>query len=56
VTEVKVLKSLTEAVDNELARIIRLMPAWTPGAQRGKVVEVKYILPLKLPYEAKHCE
>lgn len=33
--------------DKEVLRILTLMPAWIPGEQGGRKVEVKYILPFK---------
>ncbi len=46
-----ITKSLVEEVDQELLRIIGLMPQWKPGRLRGKLVATGYNLPLKVPYK-----
>lgn len=33
-------------LEDEAVRIIKQMPKWIPGRQRGKVVRVKYTLPV----------
>lgn len=48
--DIKIIKSLNKTVDDELIRIISLMPQWKPGRAWNKAVEVKYVLPLKVPY------
>ena len=53
VTDIKIVKSLTQTVDNELLRIIKLMPDWEPGKIGDKAVETKFTVPLKIPYENK---
>jgi len=55
VTDIKIAKSLSATVDNELLRIIGLMPKWTAGKIRYKLVDVKMHLPLRLPYDNKFC-
>ena len=34
------------SLDNEALRVIRKMPRWIPGKQRGKLVRVKYTVPV----------
>ena len=34
------------ALDTEALRVINGMPNWTPGRQNGKVVNVKYTIPI----------
>ena len=55
VCDIKIMRSLNPIIDNELLRIIKLMPKWKPGKFYDKPVEVKYQIPLKLPYENKFC-
>ena len=43
----KVIRSLDDDCDKEALRVVRLMPNWTPGTQRGKAVMVRYTLPIK---------
>lgn len=51
ISEIRILKPLTEVVDNELLRVIGLMPNWRPGRIGEKVVDVQYNLPLRVPYK-----
>ena len=34
------------ALEEEAVRVLKLMPKWTPGMQRGKVVRVRYTIPI----------
>ncbi len=48
VKDIKVLRSSgTQSLDDEAMRVIKLMPKWTPGKERGKPVEVNYTMPIK---------
>ncbi|MFH1120867.1 MAG: TonB family protein [Bacteroidota bacterium] len=44
ITEVRVLKGIGGGCDEEAVRVIKLMPKWIPGKQRGKPVRVQYNL------------
>ena len=55
VTDIRIIKSLSEMVDNELLRVISLMPRWTPGERYNKLIEVDFSIPLIIPYENKNC-
>ena len=46
VTEVKVMRSVDPIVDNEAVRVVKAMPKWKPGMQKGKPVRVSYVLPI----------
>lgn len=46
VTNVKVMRSIGELCDNEAVRVIKAMPKWKPGMQKGKPVRVSYIIPI----------
>ena len=46
VSNVKVLRSLGGGCDEEAMRVVKAMPKWKPGKQRGKPVRVSYILPV----------
>lgn len=50
-TQAKVVRSVDPRLDKEAMRVVQSMPPWLPGKQRGKVVKVKYTLPVmfKLP-------
>lgn len=46
VSNIKVLRSVNETLDNEAMRVIREMPKWTPGKDKGKEVRCKYTIPI----------
>ena len=46
VTNVKVMRSLGGGCDEEAIRVVKSMPKWKPGKQRGKPVRVSYNLPV----------
>jgi protein TonB len=47
VTDVKVLRGIGGGCDEEAVRVIKSMPRWKPGKQRGKPVRVQYRMPIK---------
>ena len=46
VTNVKVLRGIGGGCDEEAMRVVKSMPKWKPGKQRGKAVRVSYTLPV----------
>lgn len=42
----RIVRSVDPALDAEAIRVIKLMPKWKPGMQRGQAVKVKYTLPV----------
>ena len=46
VSNVNVMRSLGGGCDEEAVRVVKSMPKWKPGKQRGKPVRVSYILPV----------
>lgn len=46
VSEIKVLRPVCHSLDYEACRIIREMPRWRPGIQKGKPVRVSYTIPI----------
>jgi len=47
VSNVKVLRGIGGGCDEEAIRVVKSMPRWTPGKQRGIPVRVSYNLPIK---------
>ena len=45
--EAKVVRGIGYGCDEEVLRVISIMPEWSPGMQRGKKVRVRYNLPVK---------
>ncbi len=46
IVDVEVVRAVDPSLDKEAIRVIKSMPNWTPGKQRGKSVRVKYTLPV----------
>lgn len=46
ITNVSVAESANPVLDNEAMRVIRRMPKWRPGKEKGKVVRVKVMIPI----------
>ena len=46
VSNVKVLRGIGGGCDEEAMRVVKGMPKWKPGKQRGKAVRVSYMLPV----------
>lgn len=47
ITEVQVLRGIGGGCDEEATRVVKNMPKWQPGKQRGKPVKVRYNLPIR---------
>jgi protein TonB len=47
ISNVKVLRGIGGGCDEEAVRVVKSMPKWSPGKQRGKPVRVSYNLPVK---------
>lgn len=47
VTDVRVLRGIGGGCDEEAVRVIKSMPKWSPGKQRGKPVRVQFTMPIK---------
>lgn len=45
-TDIKIKRSVHKSLDNEALRVVKSMPKWKPGKNDGKLVRVKYILPI----------
>lgn len=46
ITDVKVVKGIGGGCDKEAIRVVKAMPNWIPGTQRGKKVRVRIKLPI----------
>ena len=45
-SDVKTAKSVDPLLDEEAVRVVKSMPKWEPGKQKGKAVRVKYNVPI----------
>lgn len=46
VTNVNVIRGIGYGCDEEVIRVISLMPVWTPGKQKGRKVKVSFNIPI----------
>ena len=54
VQDVTVLKGLGFGCDDEALRVVRSMPKWNPGKNKGKVVAVRYSMPIQFLLEGQN--
>ena len=47
ITDIQVVKDIGGGCGAEAVRVVKSMPTWTPGRQRGKPVKVYYTLPVR---------
>lgn len=47
VSDVEIIRSVSPECDAEAVRVVRSMPQWTPGKQKGQNVPVYYTLPIR---------
>ena len=45
-SNVRVVKSVDPALDKEAVRLIKSMPKWSPGKEKGRFVNVKFTVPV----------
>ncbi len=56
VTDVKVLRGIGGGCDEEAMRVVKMMPNWIPGMDKGKKVAVQFNLPFKFALDADKKE
>ena len=44
IERVKIVRGVSDALDDEAKRVVKKMPKWQPGEQAGKKVRVRFIL------------
>jgi len=47
ITDVRVLRGIGGGCDKEAIRVVKEMPKWKPGKQRGKPVRVQFNMPIR---------
>ena len=45
-SHIKVLRGVHPALDSEAVSMVRQMPAWIPGKQRGEIVRQHILMPI----------
>jgi len=56
VANVNVTRGVSETIDAEAIRLVKGMPVWKPGTQKGKPVSVKYTMPLRFFFDENSTE
>ena len=51
ISNVKVIRGVDSALDQEAVRVIKMMPKWIPGKQNGETVRVSYTVPINFVLE-----
>ncbi|HRR62720.1 MAG TPA: energy transducer TonB, partial [Paludibacteraceae bacterium] len=46
IVDIQVVRGVHPSLDEEAVRVIKSMPKWVPGKQRGKPVRVRFTLPI----------
>jgi len=52
VTDVNILRGIRGGCDEEAMRVVKMMPAWNPGMEKGKPVDVLFNLPIKFALDS----
>lgn len=47
---VKIARGVDSDLDAEAIRVVKLLPKWKPGKQKGKLVRVSYTVPIKFAF------
>lgn len=45
-TDLKIIKGGSQSLDKEALRVVSIMPNWIPGMDAGKIVRVRYVIPI----------
>jgi TonB family protein len=53
VSDVRILRGIGGGCDEEAIRVVKAMPKWSPGMQKGKLVRVQYNLPISFKLTRK---
>ena len=56
ISNIQILRGIGSGCDEEVIRVMKLMPAWIPGKQNGKKVRVQYNMPVKFSLENKKTQ
>ncbi len=50
ITQAKVVRGIFKPLDEEAVRVVKMMPNWKPGKQKGKPVRVRFKVPIKFAF------
>jgi len=54
-SNIQIIQGISYGCDEETVRVIKLMPTWIPGKEKGEPKRVKMILPLEFPFVDKYA-
>jgi protein TonB len=46
IVDTEIFKGVHPSLDEEALKVVKSMPKWTPGMQKGKTVRVRYTMPI----------
>ena len=46
ISDIKIIKSLDPDCDDEVLRVMKKMPKWKPGTEKGRPVRTQYVIPV----------
>ncbi|MHC1774542.1 MAG: energy transducer TonB [Lentimicrobium sp.] len=52
-TDIKILRGVSESLDKEVLRVLSLSPKWGPGVHEGENVRVQFNMPVKFTLAGK---
>ncbi|MFD2570585.1 energy transducer TonB [Spirosoma soli] len=55
-TDFQLVHGLGSGCDEEAMRVIKAMPSWKPGSQSGRLLKVKYTLPVLFGLDYPHAK
>jgi len=47
ISNTKILRGVSSNMDKEVIRVVKLMPKWKPGTQKGKAVRCQFNMPVR---------
>ncbi len=51
ITDIQIVRDIGAGCGQEAVRIVKMMPKWNPGKQRGRPVRVRFTLPIRFKLE-----
>jgi len=52
----KIMKGICRACDDEVLRVVNLMPDWIPGEQKGENVNVQIVIPIRFSKDSREIQ
>jgi protein TonB len=52
-SDVRIVRGIGGGCDEEVVRVVKLMPNWIPGTQDGEIVRVQFMMPIRFTIPEK---